>query len=291
MTLRLMLAALAVSARAGLWATAVDPVAPSSKLFEAGQYGQVISQLSPEALQRLRGNNLARAYGILGLSYERVNRTDAALGVYQLGVKLFPRDLNLLTQLAGLLHRSGLEERAEPLFQKVLLIHPNNAAAHLGLAEIDHALGFLDRSAEHYEKSLETADKQAPVWCDYGDVLLEMRDHKTAELAYRQSLKLAPSAPAALGLAYALRGEGKLAEALDLLANLAEPTPAVKSLRGLWLLEAGRENEALAAVESVLAADGSDALARYIRARVRLKQDRYNDAVGDLKAAAGDPRL
>src|SRR5581483_1961137 len=108
------------------------------------ELGEKVSQL-PVSDQR-------QGYLMLGTSFQRTGQLDKALGVYQVGVKLFPRDLRLLTELGSLLHAAGLEEQAEPLFKKVISIHPNNAAAQLGLAEINHALGFLDVSAEHYEK-------------------------------------------------------------------------------------------------------------------------------------------
>jgi tetratricopeptide (TPR) repeat protein len=141
-----------------------------------------------------------------------VGHLDNALGVYQLGVQLYPKDLNLLTELGLLLHRSKLEEQAEPMFQKVLKIHPNNAAAHIGLGEIDHALGFLERSAEHYEKALETMSDHAGIWADYAEVLISARDYKTGELAARRALLLSENADARVDLARALRGEGRLDE-------------------------------------------------------------------------------
>lgn len=283
-----LLCALLSSPGSSFWSRMADPLAQPSKLFEAGQYAQVVAQLPPEALQRLRGSDLRRAYLLLGTSLERVERIDDALGVYQLGVKLFPRDLNLLTQLAALLHHAGLEERAEPLFQKVISIHPNNASANLGLAEIDHALGFLDRSAEHYEKALESPDATAETWSSYGEVLHEMRDDKTAELAFRRSLQLAPRRQSQLGLGFALRAQDRLDDALTAVSSLPGDDAAL--LTSLWLLEAGRPEEALARVAPVLTAAPDDPLARYVRARVRLKQDRYNEAVADLAAAALDAR-
>jgi len=277
---------------AAFWASAADPVAEPSRLFDAGQFAGVVSSLSPEALQRLRGDGLRRAYFLLASSLQRLGRADQAIGVYQLGVKLYPADLNLLTGLAGVLHGAGLEDRARPLFEKVISIHPNNAVANLGLAEIDYSLGFLDRSARHYEKALETDDSKPEMWIAYGDVLHELRDDKTAELAYRRSLQLRPSPAATLGLAFALRGDGRAADGIAALRALLESDPDLerraqgRSLLGLWLLEERREDEALAAVEPLLSEAPDDPLGRYIRARVRLRQDRYRDAVADLKVAA-----
>jgi tetratricopeptide (TPR) repeat protein len=291
--LALWLAWLPGAAAQGAWLQeASAPLDGPVRLFEAGRYDEVIKQLE-DSVQRLRSKDQRQGYYYLGLAYERLGRLDKALGVYQLGVKLFPRDLNLLTQLGQLLHTSGLEEQAEPIFQKVLRIHPNNSAAHLGLAEIDHSLGFFDRSAEHYEKALETRPDNPVLWRDYAEVLISARDYKTGALAAQRSLSLRDDADAAVDLARAQRGADRLPEALDTLTAAASRFPAradVALARALWLLEAGREEDALAGVEPLLAAPTPPPLAYWIRARVRLKSDQYRAAVEDLRLAAAAER-
>src|SRR5581483_8838176 len=110
--------------------------------------------------QKLSNRDLADAYLLLGRSYERMGRLDLALGAYQVSTNIFPKDINLLSELGLLLHRAGLEEQAQPVFEKIIGIHPNNAQAHLGLAEIDAALGLLRDSAAHYEKALGALGNQ-----------------------------------------------------------------------------------------------------------------------------------
>ncbi|MDE2237923.1 MAG: tetratricopeptide repeat protein, partial [Elusimicrobia bacterium] len=240
-------------------------------------------------LQKLRGADQQDGYYYLGLSYERLGRLDKALGVYQLGVKLFPRDINLLTQLAMLLHTSGLEEQAEPLFQKVLAIHPNNAAAHLGLAQIDHSLGFLDLSVAHYQKALETMGDNPAVWREYSEVSLDRRDYATAEQAARRALALSSDPDGMLDLARALRASGRLDQAIATLDLAAQRFPRRRDLslaRALWRLEEGRYDEALPLAQALLAAPDPPALAYWIRARVELKRDGYQAAVADLRSAA-----
>ncbi len=273
-----------------IWGPLVDPLSEPKRLYEAGNYPQVIARLGPDSLQRLRSRDLRRAYFYLGSSYERTSQADRAVGVYELGVKLYPKDINLLTRLAGLLHRMGLEEQAQPLFQRVLTIHPNNAQAHLGLAEIDRSLGFLERSAEHYERVLEAWPENAGIWRDYAEVLLEQRETKTAELAIRKALALSPEAESAVDLALILRAAGRLEEALEILNSLnsLEGTggPELSLARALWLLEAGRLEEAKALAERVLKADPADPLGRWLRARLLLKAGRASEALKDLEAAA-----
>lgn len=257
--------------------------------FEAGRYEDVVAALGEStALQRLSRPSQRLGYYYLGLSYERLRSPGKALGVFQLGAKLFPRDINLLSELGRLLHGLGLEEQAEPVFQRVLKIHPNNAAAHLGLGEIDHALGFIDRSLEHYDRALETMAGESTVWRSYAQVLTSARDFKTAELAATRSLSLRDDPVAAFTLAYAQRAQDRLDEALVTLDAALSRFPGHTELalpRAAWLLEAERYDDALAAVEPLVASAEPPALAFWIRARVRLKKDQYRAAVHDLRSA------
>lgn len=260
--------------------------------YKAGRYAEVVSALTPERLQRLRRADQRDAYLFLAESHEHLGDPDKALGVYQVAAKLYPRDLTILTQLGNLLHRAGLEEQARPLFERVLEIHPNNAAAHLGLAEIDGHLGFLSRSADHYETALEAEEApRASTWRDYAEVLLARRDVKTAELAAQRSLKLSREPETLAVLAQTRRADGRLADAL---ATLDEAlafkdwarAPEAALMKAVWLLEAARYDEALSLAEAALKNDEDDPLARWVRARVELKRDRFNAAVKDLEAAA-----
>jgi tetratricopeptide (TPR) repeat protein len=183
----------------------------------------------------------------------------------------------------------GLEEQAEPIFLKILQIHPNNETAHLGLAEIDRALGFLDRSAQHYEKALETMGKHAWAWRDYAETLLEQRDYKTAELAIRQALQISTNTDSLVVLAIIQRGGGKLKEALETLAGVLAQKPERLDLllmRGLWLVEDGRLEAALGDAEAVLKNSPVDPLALWLRARVLIQTGQRNQARKDLEAAS-----
>lgn len=269
---------------------AAGTVAPQARLFEAGRYGEVIRDLSPERLQKLRGRALREGYLLLAQSHEKIGEAHKAMSVYQIAVKLFPDDINLLTAAAQLLERMGLDDRAEPLFQKVLKIHPNNAASHLGLAEIDRALGFLDKSASHYEKALDEMGRDAVVWRDYAETLYQMRDYATAEPAVRKSLQLTDDPDARLLLAHILRATQRLDQALGVLDDAIGQRPQAARLRGLWLLEAKRYADAQKAAEDALRTDAADALAHYVRARCHLKADRYDPAIADLETAAAAGR-
>ncbi|HEX4048103.1 MAG TPA: tetratricopeptide repeat protein, partial [Elusimicrobiota bacterium] len=217
-------------------------IRPVQKLNDQHKPAEVIARLTPEFIQTLRGTDLRQAYVLMGDSHVALGRPDKALGDYQLGVSLFPKNVDLLTRLADLLHVNGLDEQAEPLYQTALKYEPRHWGAHLGLAEIDHRFGLLERSAAHYEVALDVLNKRADVWRDYAEVLIAMRDYATAELALKMAIQLEPSDPDAhVLLAFSRRDSGDLPGAvaeLDAAQALGAGIGARRA-KALYLLEAG----------------------------------------------------
>ncbi len=277
----------ATPARPWWWEGGAQILRASLADFRSSRYEAVISRLDPDGLQGLRGENLCRGFLILGESYEKTGRPDKALSVYQVAARLFSGDRQTLSRLAELMHHAGLDEQAQPLYETILKMHPDNPQAHLGLAEIDRTLGFLDRSAEHYEKALQGLGERTDVWRDYARLLYEAREFKTAELAVRHALSQEPvvsSDSSTMLLALILREEGRAEEAAALLEPLArDGSLEAQRARALWLLEAQRNAEARAAVKAL---DSADPLALYVRARLALKVGRQTEALEDLRAVA-----
>ncbi len=253
-----------------------NPLKPILALNAQGRFAQVLTALNPSFMQNLRSDDLGEAYLLRGEAFEALGRPDAALGEYQVGTSLFPKSVALLTHEGSLLHHDGLDEHARELFKLALGYEPKNWRAHLGLAEIEHRLGFLDRAASHYESALEARPALANAWRDYAEVLFDLREPTAAEYALRKSLGLAPNDPAAhVLLAFVLRAQddnsGALAQ-LDAAAALGAGTGALRA-KALWLLEAGRRQDAAAAATAVLAVKPGDPAALWVRARLLLPSD------------------
>jgi tetratricopeptide (TPR) repeat protein len=263
-------------------------IRPVQALNDAGKPREVLDALTPQFIATLRGTDLRQAYVLLGDNLKKIGRPDEALSQYQLGVTLFPKNVDLLVRQGIVLHASGLDDQARPLFERVLTIEPRHWNAHQGLAEIDRRNGFLDRSAAHYEAALESVENRADIWRDYAEVLLDMREYKTADLALRKSLELEPrSADARVLLAFARRAQGDLlgaADDLEVAAGLGGGAGARRA-KALVLLEAGSLDEAKAAADAVLAEVPGDAAALWVRARVRLAHGDYDGAQRELAAA------
>jgi len=268
-------------------------IRPVQELHDARKHHEVLAALTPDFISTLRGTDLRQAYVLKGDNLDILGRADEALGVYQLGVKLFPKNVDLLTRQGDVLHRTGLDEQARVFYMKALLYEPRHFGAQLGLAEIDRKSGFLDRSASHYEVALETLDGRADVWRSYAETLLAQRDWTTAELAIARSIKLDPANPEGQVLtAFARRAQDDLPGALTALeAALALGAGAgVRRAKALWLVEADRHAEAAAEAEALLKDSPGDAAALWARARARLSLGRYADASTDLAALSPDAR-
>jgi tetratricopeptide (TPR) repeat protein len=269
-----------------MWGEPSDgKIRPAQALSDARKAVEVLAALTPDFLQTLRGTDLRQAYVLKGDNLDALGREDEALGVYQLGVQLFPKNVDLLTRQGDLLHRTGLDAQARTLYEKALVYEPKHFGAQLGLAEIDRRFGFLDRSASHYETALETLDARADVWRSYSETLLAQRDWATAELAIARAIALEPRNPDGHVLtAFARRAQGDMPGALAALDEALALGADVGAHRAkaLWLVEADRPAEALAEADLVLKESPGDAAALWARARAQLARGLPAKAILEL---------
>lgn len=277
-----------------LWGEPSDrKIRPVQELNDAHKPEAVIAALTPDFMQTLRGTDLRQAYILMGDNLITLGRVDEALSFYQLGVKLFPKNVDLHTRQGDILHRIGLDEQARAFYLKALVYEPRHWGAHLGLAEIDRKAGFLDRSASHYEVALEALRERADVWRAYAETLLAQRDWPTAELALGRALALDPENPDGRVLTgFARRAQGDLPGALAALDEALARGAGVGARRAkaLWLIEAGRPDDAAAEADKVLASEPGDAAALWVRARALMLRGQAGKAAAELAPLAAPAR-
>jgi Flp pilus assembly protein TadD len=255
-------------------------IRPAQALSDSGKSRETLALLTPAFLQTLRGTDLRQAYILIGDNLRKLGHRDEALGYYQIGVSLFPKNVDLLVRQAILLHNEGLDDQAKPLFARILKIEPRHWNAHQGLAEIDRQTGFLDRAAAHYEIALESIAQRADIWRDYAEVLLELREFRTADLAIHKALELEPKSPESrIILAFAQRSQGDLDSAIDELdtAILLGAGIGAKRAKALFLLESKKWEEAVTVAHSILKEIPDDGVGRWVMARVRLSRGKDKD--------------
>ncbi|MFA6029877.1 MAG: tetratricopeptide repeat protein [Elusimicrobiota bacterium] len=258
-----------------------------SRIYDGGDYAEIVKRLSGDGVLKLPRRARARGYHLLGASYERLGRAKDAIAVYRLAEGLYPKDLGILTALADLLHANDLDDQARPLYQRVLAIHPNNAASNLGMAEICRHQGFTVRAQAHYERALKEWNQAPRIWRGYAETLGQRRDFKAAVSAIRRALELSDDADSLLTLARFQRSAGEV-DAYDTLRRALAKAPHRETrLRlALWLLEDERLDEALAETAALLREEPEAPLALWIRASVNLRRGRTADARRDLLSVA-----
>lgn len=274
---------------------AVDPLAPQRELFERGSFPQAAAELTPEVLARLPRRHRSAGHALLARSLEASGRLDAALSAYQYGETLYPDNLELASGLAWLLHRQGLDDRARPLFERIVSIHPNNASGNLGLAEILRGQGDFAQAQVRFETALSEAGwaDNADIQRDYAELLADRQLFEVAARAAEKSLTLARSPDTLIVTARIARQRGRLEESYALLADALALDPArdeARRQKALWLLEDGRLADATAEAESLLARGPGDALAHWVRGVARARSGDFPGARADLGAAAAKRR-
>lgn len=290
---RLLLAVVALGAAApagaffGPFKTERRPFELVDKLEADARWPDVIRELKALQTKRLRQADEKRLYLKLGRAYEAQRKLDLALSAYQYGVEQFARDARLQLALGQLYHQIGLDDRAMPVFEKVLRLDPGNGSAHLGLAESFEALGLLHLSTASYRRALDGGFAgDAKVWGRFAGVLHAMRDDEQAENAASQSLELEPTAEVYLLQARIIRRGGRAADALYNLerGRALGPGAALFDLQeAMWRLEDGEFDLARTMAESLVSRDPDLAPALWILAEVDLHRGREVDAARTLR--------
>jgi tetratricopeptide (TPR) repeat protein len=245
---------------------AADEAAPAGLAKAVGDLGRLYhayglddsATVCYQEAERLDPTDVSWPY-YLGFLHQIGGELDTAADSFERALRLSPDDPATLVRLARVRLDLGETEAAEALFRRSLEGHPSTAAAaHAGLARIAGARGRHAEAAEHYEAALALQPQAT-------------RLHYPLALAYRE-LGETSRFEEHLGL----RGEAPvvfpdpLAMALD---SEAAGSALHISRAGVALAE-GRSEVAVAEYRLALAADPTNATARY--------------ELGMLLAAGGD---
>jgi protein O-GlcNAc transferase len=104
---------------------------------------------------------------------------------------------------------------AQPAFQKVVELMPNDAEAHYNLGVILKSKGQLNQAATSYQRAITLKPDYAEAHSNLGNTLKDLGQLKDALASYRRALKLKPdSADTHNNLGTALKDLGQLNDAL-----------------------------------------------------------------------------
>jgi tetratricopeptide (TPR) repeat protein len=173
---------------------------------------------------------------------------DRALPLYEGLLRETPNDARLnLTYGLGLLSTRKYRAALKPL-ENARNAMPSDSEAQLGYARAWKGSGNLKKAAKEFGR-VAAQSKDPGIVREYADLLLEKHDYGHAEKFYKEALRLGlRDTRLLIGLAGALRGDGKHREALPLLEDVyaAEPSDRVAFELAATLQKVGRNKEALA---------------------------------------------
>ena len=178
---------------------------------------------------------------------------DTAIPLYEALLRETPNDPRLnLTYGLGLLSTKKYQAALSPL-EKAREAMPSNREARLGYARALKGSGNLKKAAREFGRAV-SKNEDPGIVREYADLLLEKHDYRGAEKSYKLALQHGlRDTRLLIGLAGALRGNGKQREALPYLedAYAQEPSDRLAFELATTLQRVGRNKEALALLERI----------------------------------------
>lgn len=241
-------------------------------LYTAGQYDQAITSLT-EYIYKTKNvkRREARAYRLLGASYEQKNNLSKALEVYLEALEFHPKNTPLLLAAADLYQQTGLTSRSTVLYDRVLQAEPDNLNALSGQAANYAAMGFYSKARRMYDRFFELdPSANARYRARYAETFLRQRGFENAFINITMALADNGENPDFWRLsAEARQGLGQPAEAqkdLDAALLLAPSRTDLLAQKALWLYKDEAYDKSLQTAAQILKREPDNQLALFIQA-------------------------
>jgi len=262
------------------------------ELYEDGKYAAA-ERAFDALIQSRPSSEVNRAsYFYMGRAQEQLSRPDKAIGTYQVGGQLYPRDLPLAIALGTLYLKSDLFKDAEVHFMRAVNIDKDSVDAHEGLAETYERIGHLEWAEREYGEAIRLSE--IPEWSlllKLARCLYAQRKFADAEAAAARSLASGGADPEVWRLTARIRYErGRREEAigdLDAALALAPKRSDIALEKALWLLSTGKAEQSLADANGILADDPENTLAHFTAGLALNALGRRTEAAPHFRIAAG----
>ncbi len=129
----------------------------------------------------------------LGEAYLKAGANDRAVEVFEILVRNEPDDPLLYCNLGAAHIACGKCDDGERAYEQAVILEP--LEAHSLYYKCGYNMmqeGFPDRAERFFRKSLQVNNNKSPVYCDLGDVLIELGRIEDAEGVYEKASKLVP---------------------------------------------------------------------------------------------------
>ena len=152
-------------------------------------------RMSQTALQKFPDDQ--RLWTLQGIAYSQVGKPKLALSSFQRALKYAPDYLPALEGAAQLAYLDA-DNRSEALAEHILLLRPDDPAAHAILAEIDSMKANCGDAIGHFQRAGKTLDDQPRALTEYGGCLATLNRFSEAVPVFQRLADLEPSKPTAL---------------------------------------------------------------------------------------------
>ncbi len=166
-------------------------------LYSTQHYEQAVDELTQYIYKA--GNvkrREARAYRLLGMSYERLNKLNKALETYLEALEFHPKNVPLLVAAAALYQRTGLVDKSQLLYQRALQQDPSNLEALAGQAENYRTFGFFSQARKYYDQIFKLNPSADPRYrAQYASTFLNQSNYEQAFIHITMALSETPNEP------------------------------------------------------------------------------------------------
>ena len=261
-------------------------------LYGNQQYDQAITELTRYIYKA--GNvkrREARAYRLLGRSYEQLGQLGKALETYQEALEFHPKNIPLLLAAADLYQRTGLTDKSQQLYARVLKQEPDNLDALAGQAENYRAFGFYSQARAYYDQFFALNPTAAPHYrARYATTFLNQSNFEQAFIHITMALAEDPVQPDYwLVSAQANFGMDRLPESLadiDTALSLAPQRTDLYLYKIIGMYQAGHYQKSLHEAQQFLKIHPQEPLGLLLLALNEQKLGYYARARQHLKQAA-----
>lgn len=240
------------------------------QMYSNGQYEQAIQELSAYIYKTKNiKRREARAYRLLGLSYEQLNHPEKALEIYLEALEFHQKDIPLLLAAGSLYERTGLIDQSIELYNRVIELEPDNAEALAGLANDYLQMGFYSQAVSYYEQYLQQNPQADAIHrARLAYAFFRQRDFQNAFIQITLAKEQDPHiAEYWLLSARAYKGLRMTKEALADLEIAIWLNPAQTELRiikSMWLYQLGRQKDSLQEARDILKDQPNNELALFM---------------------------
>ncbi len=223
-------------------------------------------------------------------SHLTAGRNPQAVEIAEILLASAPDNIDAL-HLGAIAHaRMGHAQQSQDLFERALLVAPEDPILHMNFAQLHLAKGDLARAKGGYKAASMLDPNLSVAHSSLGNIAAIGGDVTGAEELYMTALRAEPDAlPALLGLGHLLLDRGDLATAQSIAQHAVKLAPQdarAQALIGRAFLDAGHTAFAIQAFKNAVKINAQFFAARVMLARALMLRDELESAEAELALAA-----